>query len=49
MHCIMGASLSKLNELWQEYKKHKPYVHMFLCVHVKELGRLQEMSVLADL
>ena len=32
----MGASLSKLNELWQEYKKHKPYVHMFLCVHVNE-------------
>ena len=35
MHSILGASLSKLNELWQEYIKHKPEVHMFLCVHVK--------------
>ena len=31
----MGVSLSKLNELWQEYIKHKPDVHMFLCVYVK--------------
>ena len=41
----VGASLSKLNELWQEYMKHKPCMHMFLCVHVKELRRLREMSV----
>ena len=45
----MGVSLSELNELWQEYIKHKPDVHMFLCVHVKELRRLQEMSVISDL
>ena len=33
-HCNMGASLSKLNELWQKYIKHAPDVYMFLCVHV---------------
>ena len=49
MHCIIRVSLSKLNELWQGSIKHKPYGHIFLCVHVKELKRLQEMSVLSDL
>ena len=32
MHCIMGAILSKLNELWQEYIKHKPgCAHVLVC------------------
>ena len=40
MYCIVGASLSKLTKLWQEYIKHKPYVHMLLCGNVKEMRRL---------
>ena len=46
---MIRASLSKLNELWQGCIKHKPYGHIFLCDHVKELRRLQEMSMLSDL
>ena len=40
--CIASwwASLSKLTKLWQEYIKHKSYVHMLLCGNVKELRRL---------
>ena len=28
------------------YMKHKPCVHIVLCVHVKELKRSQKMSVI---
>ena len=39
----MGTSLSKLNELRQEYIRHEPYA---LCVHVKELRRVRDMCVI---
>ena len=47
--CIASWGELELNELWQStIIKHKPYVHMFLCGHVKEPRRLREMSVLSD-
>ena len=42
MHYIMGASLSKLNKLWQKYIKHKPCVHVLLvwsCERAEEVTR----------
>ena len=41
MNCIMGASLSKQNELWQEYIKHIPWVHVlfYSCERAEEVTR----------